>query len=167
MRGAWIGFSWGHTQAHFFRAILESVAYEYAYYLEILRDLLPELNLIEARAVGGGARSHVWNQIKADVLGVPFQRLKANEFGAWGSAMIAGKAAGLFDDLALKAEEGAIPSGEAACPDVANQEIYAARAAAYIELQKNLSSFFAANPAPTNKSREKREAAKDAKNVKK
>ncbi|MBE0698437.1 MAG: xylulose kinase, partial [Anaerolineaceae bacterium] len=26
MRGAWVGFSWGHTQAHFFRAILESIA---------------------------------------------------------------------------------------------------------------------------------------------
>jgi xylulokinase len=54
MRGAWIGFSWGHTQAHFFRAILESVAYEYAYYLRILTDLLPGLRLTEARAVGGG-----------------------------------------------------------------------------------------------------------------
>jgi xylulokinase len=146
MRGAWVGFSWGHTQAHFFRAMLESVAYEYAYYLEILRDLLPELSLIEARAVGGGARSQVWNQIKADVLGVPFRRLKANEFGAWGSAMIAGKAAGLFVDLAQRAEEGAISSGEAACPNEVNREIYAARVADYIELQKNLSSFFTANP---------------------
>jgi xylulokinase len=36
MRGAWIGFSWGHTQAHFARAVLESIAYEYAYYLQIL-----------------------------------------------------------------------------------------------------------------------------------
>jgi xylulokinase len=31
MRGAWVGASWSHTQAHFTRAILESVAYEYAY----------------------------------------------------------------------------------------------------------------------------------------
>ena len=37
MRGAWMGFSWGHTQAHFFRAVLESVAFEYAYYLDILQ----------------------------------------------------------------------------------------------------------------------------------
>ena len=45
MRGAWVGFSWGHTQAHFFRAVLESVAFEYAYYLRILRDLIPDLEL--------------------------------------------------------------------------------------------------------------------------
>ena len=77
MRGAWVGFSWGHTQAHFFRAMLESIAFEYAYYLSILRELIPDLSLIEARVIGGGARSAVWNQIKADVLGVPYQRLSA------------------------------------------------------------------------------------------
>ncbi len=49
MRGAWLGFSWGHTQAHFARSVLESVAYEYAYYLGILRELIPDLKLYEAR----------------------------------------------------------------------------------------------------------------------
>ena len=70
MRGAWVGVSWSHTQAHFARAILESIAFEYAYYLKILRDLLPGMHFVEARVVGGGARSVAWNQIKADVLGV-------------------------------------------------------------------------------------------------
>ena len=92
--------------------MLESVAFEYAYYLSILRELLPDLELVEARAVGGGARSPVWNQIKADVLGVPYQRLQRSEFGTWGSALIAGKAVGLFDDLAAKAAETTPPDGE-------------------------------------------------------
>ena len=96
MRGAWLGFSWGHTQPHFIRAVLESVAFEYAYYLTILRDLIPDLNLIQARVIGGGARSNLWNQIKADVLGVPYQPLKGTEFGTWGSAMIAGRALSLI-----------------------------------------------------------------------
>ena len=116
MRGAWVGVSWSHTQAHFARAILESIAYEYAYYLKILKELLPELKLVEARVVGGGARSEVWNQIKADVLNVPYQRLKGNEFGTWGAAMIAGKAAGLIDDLAAHAEQTAIRSGSPSIP---------------------------------------------------
>ncbi len=55
MRGAWVGFTWTHTEAHFARAILESIAFEYAYYLEILRGLLPEMHFPEALVVGGGA----------------------------------------------------------------------------------------------------------------
>ena len=100
MRGAWLGFSWGHTRNDFFRAILESIAYEYAWYLRILRGLAPELDLVEARVIGGGARSEAWNQIKADVLSVPYQKLVRKECGAWGSALVAGKACGLITDLA-------------------------------------------------------------------
>jgi xylulokinase len=60
MRGAWAGFSWSHTQAHFARSILESIAYEYAYYLKILRELMPKLELVEhgwSGGAGSGTRS--------------------------------------------------------------------------------------------------------------
>ena len=141
MRGAWVGFSWGHTQAHFFRAILESVAFEYAYYLKILRGLLPELRLVEARAVGGGARSPAWNQIKADVLGVPYQRLSRGEFGTWGSALIAGKAVGLFDDLAETAARTAQPEGEPVRPEKPDTRLTAAGRALH-RLQADLVHIF-------------------------
>jgi xylulokinase len=147
MRGAWVGVSWSHSQAHFARAILESIAFEYAYYLKILKELLPELKLVEARAVGGGARSGVWNQIKADVLNVPYQRLKGNEFGAWGAAMIAGKAAGLINDLAAHAEEAALLNGEPSHPSKTNHEIYLPLIEKYIALEQTLDHFFTSNPA--------------------
>ena len=143
MRGAWVGVSWSHSQAHFARSILESVAYEYAYYLKILLELLPELKLVEARVVGGGARSEVWNQIKADVLNVPYQRLKGNEFGAWGAAMIAGKAAGLINDLAAHAEETALLNGSPSLPSKINNEIYKPLIEKYIALEQTLNQFFA------------------------
>jgi xylulokinase len=143
MRGAWVGVSWSHTQAHFARAILESIAYEYAYYLKILRELLPKLQLTEARAVGGGARSEAWNQIKADVLGVPYQRLKGNEFGAWGAAMIAGKAAGLIDDLPAHAERTAVLSGAQCSPRAAAHDLYVPIVERYIALERTLNEFFA------------------------
>lgn len=142
MRGAWMGFSWGHTQAHFFRAILESVAYEYAYYLRVLRDLLPGLELTEARVVGGGAHSPAWNQIKADVLGVPYQRLSGSEFGTWGCALIAGKAAGLFDDLASRAAGCALPAGEPARPSAENHARYEPLVVKYIEMEELLDRFY-------------------------
>ncbi len=142
MRGAWLGFSWGHTQAHFARSVLESVAYEYAYYLNILKDLIPGLSLYEARVVGGGARSPIWNQIKTDVLGVPYQPLKGSEFGSWGSAMIAGKAAGIFDDLAELAYEHALPAGSRLEPDINTNRLYQPLVEQYIQWQSILSEQF-------------------------
>ena len=142
MRGAWAGFSWSHGQAHFYRAILESVAYEYAYYLRILHEYVPDLSAKEARAhvIGGGARSDVWNQIKADVLGVPYQRLQRAEFGTWGSAMIAGKAAGIYDDLTAVAAEHARPAGEPFWPRAELHAAYKPFVDRYIAWQETLSS---------------------------
>jgi xylulokinase len=138
MRGAWVGFSWGHTQAHFLRALLESVAFEYAYYLRILSDYLPDLTLHETRAVGGGAQSMTWNQIKSDVLGTAYQRLQQAEFGTWGSAMIAGKAAGMFDDLGAQAAASAHPDGPPIVPDGGRHAAYQPLVDRYIELQETL-----------------------------
>jgi xylulokinase len=146
MRGAWMGVSWTHTQAHFTRALLESVAFEYAYYLKILTELLPDLKLVEARVVGGGARSPIWNKIKADVLNVPYQRLQGNEFGAWGAAMIAGKAAGVIDDLAAHAEQTAHLSGFPTIPSAATHRTYLPLIEKYIALQETLNHFFKDQP---------------------
>jgi xylulokinase len=142
MRGAWLGFSWGHTRAHFFRAVLESIAFEYAWYLSILREAIPGLRLTETRAVGGGARSDAWNQIKSDVLGVPYQRLARSEFGTWGSALIAGKAAGIYDDLAATAAEHARPAGEPIRPEPARHEQYRPLVERYVALQADLVNVF-------------------------
>jgi xylulokinase len=142
MRGAWTGFSWGHTQAHFARSVLESVAYEYAYYLNILRELIPNLDLFEARVVGGGGRSPVWNQIKADVLGIPYQPLQGSELGSWGSAMIAGKAAGVFDDLAEVASRSALPAAQPLQPEEGNHTLYRRYVDNYIEWQAKLADTF-------------------------
>ena len=142
MRGAWVGFSFSHSQEHFYRAILESVAYEYAYYLNIIKDLVPNLDLTEARVIGGGAQSAFWNQIKADVLGVPYLRLSRAEFGTWGAAMIAGKAAGIYNDLADVAYEHAAASGEPSKPNLENHYRYEVHIKRYIELQETLAGTF-------------------------
>jgi len=143
VRGAWMGFSWGHTQAHFLRALLESVALEYAWYLLILRQSLPWLELASARVIGGGARSLLWNSIKADALGVPYQRLKGDEFGTWGAAMIAGKAAGVYNDLATIALEHSFPEGKPQLPDPVNTDIYARILDRYLTMQGMLEDFYA------------------------
>ena len=98
--------------------------------------------MFEARVIGGGARSPDWSQIKADVLGVPYQPLQGNEFGSWGSAMIAGKAAGVFDDLITAARDHAIPEGEPLQPNQIHYADYQPLVAKYIQLQSVLSETF-------------------------
>jgi len=110
LRGSWLGFNWGHTKAHLFRAILEAVAYEYALYLGIEKSLLPDLDFREARVIGGGAVSKLWNQIKADVLGIPYVQLSRGEFAVLGSAIVAGYAVGVFNDLKATARQFVHPT---------------------------------------------------------
>lgn len=99
LQGMWLGFTWNHGTAHFYRSILESVAYEYAFYLRVEQEQFPDLEFREVRIVGGGAASPVWKQIKADVLGLPYVDLSRSEGSVLGAAIIAGRAAGAFDDV--------------------------------------------------------------------
>jgi len=142
MRGAWLGFSWGHTKAHFIRAVAEGVAYEYAYYLRILRSLWPEQQLLEARVIGGGAQSPVWNQIKADVLNVPFRRVMRAESATWGSALIAGKASGVIADLAEAALTNSPVQETSHQPNPLLRETYERAISRYLVWQRLLEKGF-------------------------
>lgn len=104
LRGLWLGFTWGHDKASFYRSILESIAYEYAYYLDIERGLHPHLGFSEVRAIGGGSTSDFWNQLKADILGIPYRTIDRGEVGILGDAVLAGSAVGIYDDLAETAK---------------------------------------------------------------
>ena len=99
LRGVFAGFSWDHRRENLYRAVLEGIAFEYAYYMKIIRELMPDLAFKEVRVIGGGAKSPLWNVIKASVLRVPYAELNRQEFAIWGSAMIAGHSVGVFEDL--------------------------------------------------------------------
>ena len=99
LRGSWAGVTWSHTAAHLYRAVLEGVALEYCVYRDVLRGLSPESRIREIRVTGGGERSGVWSQIKADALGIPLVQLSRNEGAPLGAALLAGHAVGLFPSL--------------------------------------------------------------------
>lgn len=103
-RGVLAGLTWQHGRADVYRAVLEAIAFEYALYLRGIRALHPGLGTVTVRGVGGGSRSTLWGQIKADVLDVGYRPLARQEGGALGSALIAGHAVGLIDDMAASAE---------------------------------------------------------------
>ncbi len=105
VRGAWLGFTWTHKKSHFYRAVLESIAYDYAQALAVVREYIPHVQFSEVRVIGGGANSNLWNQIKADVLGVPYVRLQREDIAALGCTIMGGHAVGIYPDMAATATQ--------------------------------------------------------------
>jgi len=120
-RGAFIGFTLTHQRAHFIRAILEASAFA-------LRDITDRMQamglaLREIRAVGGGARSPLWRQIKADVTGLPLAVPQTVETTALGAALLALAGSGLTASL-TEAVEASVHIVDTCQPDARNQARY-------------------------------------------
>ena len=95
--GALCNFSLKHTKADIFRALLESLAYSLRENLEfILRNGFP-VDVI--RSIGGGAKSDLWLQIKADVLGMSIEKPEVQEAAVLGAAMLSAVGCGDFKSL--------------------------------------------------------------------
>ncbi len=93
-KGAFIGLSLRHTKAHMARAVLEGVAFGMRDSFEIIRNM--GVPVTEVRASGGGARSTLWRQILADTGQAPMVTINVDEGPAYGAAILASVAAGLY-----------------------------------------------------------------------
>ena len=130
-RGVFFGFTLGHGKGHFVRAILESVAFMLRRNLELLSAA--GASAAEIRSHGGGARSDLWCQIKADVCGLPVVTLEGSDAAVRGNAMLAGVATGVYAGLdeATQAMVKPIARFE---PDAATHAAYDAAFRRYVEL---------------------------------
>jgi xylulokinase len=79
------------------RAVLEGTAFALAHNVEIARA--SGIKIDEIRSIGGGTKSKLWNQIKADVLGIPVVILQDSIGAAVGDAYLAGIGSGVFTDI--------------------------------------------------------------------
>ena len=93
-RGAIVGLTLSTTRADVVKAILECLAFESRINVDYWDGAGIEVN--ELRAVGGGARSPRWLQIRSDILGRPVATLEVREAACLGAAILAGAAAGVF-----------------------------------------------------------------------
>ena len=96
-RGVFFGLSLTTTPAMMFRAVLEGTAFALAHNVEIAKK--SGIKIDEIRSIGGGSKSGLWNQIKADVLGMPIAILQDSVGAAVGDAYLAGMGSGLFKDI--------------------------------------------------------------------
>jgi xylulokinase len=96
-RAMFEGLTLRHDRGALVRAVLEGVAYGLRDSLELLRELGVEPRV--ARVSGGGARSRLWLEIVASVLRLPLELTAVEEGSAFGAALLAGVAAGVFPDV--------------------------------------------------------------------
>ncbi len=95
--GAWLGLRSSRTRADMLRAGMEGLTFG-------IRDLIISVQatsgsaIAEIRVVGGGARNGWWQQLKANIIGIPVQTLAVSDVTAQGAALLAGIGAGLFAD---------------------------------------------------------------------
>jgi xylulokinase len=104
LRGEWKGFTRAHGTPHFYRSILEGIGYEYAQYMERILDNLSSRSAYDVRGVAGGARSEIWCQIKADILGCNYCTINREDISILGQALIAAAAVGFVHDVRETAE---------------------------------------------------------------
>jgi len=97
-RGAFVGLTVRHSQAHMTRAVLEGVAFGLRDSFELMKGVgLSQIR--QVRVSGGGARSPLWRQILADVLNSELVTVNTTEGAAYGAALLAGVGAGVWPDV--------------------------------------------------------------------
>lgn len=97
VRGAFLGVSLAHTQAHFARAVMEAVCFSALDSLELVRPLAGKPNRVIL--MGGAAKSEMWMQMMADVLATQVDIPINIEAATLGAAMLAAVGAGFHDNL--------------------------------------------------------------------
>jgi xylulokinase len=138
-RGIFYGLTLSHTRNHFARAILEGSAYGVRDITDQMRSM--GLELQEIRVVGGGAKSKLWCQIKADVTGIPVFVPEITETTALGSAMLAMVGVGVYSSL-LEASEHVVRIAGQFEPGSFNHEIYNEYYSLYRQLYTALEPIF-------------------------
>lgn len=97
-RGIFFGLSLKTTRREMNRAVLEGCAYGLRQLIEMVEEVTGE-KLTHFSSIGGGAKSKVWAQIKADITGRDITVLDMNDMAPVGAALLAGVGAGIFKDV--------------------------------------------------------------------
>lgn len=96
-RGVFFGASLESKREDFIRAVLEGTAYGLRQLTELAEQVTGR-HFREFYSMGGGARSRIWSQIKADVTGKDISVLDVNDMAPIGAALLAGMGTGCFRD---------------------------------------------------------------------
>lgn len=120
--GITIGWTGAHGREHFYRAIMEGIAFEQRLGGDAIMAALGR-TFSEYVTMGGGSRSKLWCQIVADITGIPVLRSNTTEATCLGAGILAAVAAGWYPD-ARKAADAMTSTAERFTPDPEMQARY-------------------------------------------
>lgn len=101
-RGVFFGITPRIKKGTMVRAIMEGVTLELRRTLEIVEEAGNKVSKVYT--IGGGARSDLWSQIKADIYNRPVYTFESSEGGILGSAILAGVGVGVYANAHAGAE---------------------------------------------------------------
>ncbi len=104
--GALLGLRFETRRGDILRSLLEGITYEQAIGLDTLDAAA--VAVCRLRAIGGGARSALWLQIKADILGRTVERALVDDASCLGAAMLAGQAIGVHEFAGERGRPGSL-----------------------------------------------------------
>jgi xylulokinase len=137
-RGTLVGLTLTHTNAHVYRAVLEGISYGFYHHLKVLAE--HGLTPTYARCANGGARSVLWKQVTADVLGIRLEQVANHPGSSLGAAFCAGMGVGAFhgwDEI-----ERYISISTVTVPDMTNHARYDSLFELYREIYESLKDKF-------------------------
>lgn len=132
--GMMFGLNLETTKAQILKGILEGIAFEIKLNIDSLRQA--SIPIERLRAIGGGARSDAWMQLKSDIAGVPIERTLVTEAGCLGAAFMAGMGIGRYSRL--EDIKGLVSFDRVFEPRVRVSRSYEPSYAAYIEIRKHI-----------------------------
>lgn len=121
-RGVYCGLNLKHTRADLIRSAMEGIAFNQKYSLEILQGM--GLSFQGSVVSGGGAKSRLFREILADMLGMEVRRSLAEEQAAVGAAVTAAVGVGAYRDIFEACRRVARPDTEAVEPDTERRKLY-------------------------------------------
>ena len=135
LRGVFFGVGLDTNRGCFVRAIMEGVGY-------MLRESIVEMKLDPdcIISLGGGAKSRLWCQIKADICGTTIAVLENDESTSLGAAILGCIATGIFRDFGVARDH--ISRKREFTPAMENHEKYNIGYAEYREMYKTFSPIF-------------------------
>ena len=104
----------------------------------VLNSLFPGYSFSKITVSDGGAKSDIWNQIKADITGLDYLKAETYETNIRGSVIIAGFGTGEINDMSATAEKiRAADKSVIYKPDLKNKQDYDSYFNIYKNIMKN------------------------------